>query len=91
MAAVLAPLVSFRVDSLWRFKGKTNLLVLLLPAFCHLRETGSLVLGLCSQRLGVWGLGYFLEECKDGGGGSSELSSEQQDTTFKLALRALVA
>ena len=55
MATVLAPSLGFRVDSLWRCKGKASLPGAAASSFFSSGEdgTGSLMLGLCFQRLGV--------------------------------------
>lgn len=55
MAAGLEPSLGFRVDSLGRGKGKASLPGAATSSFLSPweDETGSLVLGLCSQRLSV--------------------------------------
>lgn len=64
VAAVLAPSLGFRVDSLWRCNSKESLLGTATSSFLLSREegTGSLMLGLCSERLSVFEGRIFLAE-----------------------------
>ena len=64
MAAVLAPSLCFRVDSLWRCKDKARLPGAATSMFLLSGGdvTGSLMFGLCSQRLSVSEGWIFLAE-----------------------------
>lgn len=81
VAAVLAQSLGFRVDSMWRCKGKGSLPGAATSSVLLSGEEGtsSLMLGLCSERLKC----VFSRSVRRG-----EARSEQWDLTFKFSLRA---